>query len=119
MVAKTSQSESLAAELRRRLSGEVIAARDGGFEVARKVWNGCIDRRPALIARCQETADVVATVNFARDRELTLAVRGGGHSVVGFSTCDGGIVLDLSTMRLVDVDKKNRVARAEPGCTWG
>jgi FAD binding domain/Berberine and berberine like len=118
MATTMSQSGLLATELRAHMSGEVIAAGDGGFEEARKVWNGCIDRRPALIARCRDTSDVVATVNFARDRELTLAVRGGGHSVVGFSTCDGGVVLDLSAMRLVNVDKESQVARAEAGCTW-
>jgi FAD/FMN-containing dehydrogenase len=119
MATTLSKSESLAAELRAQFSGELITAATAGFEEARKVWNGCIDRHPALIARCRDTADVVTTVNFARDRELTLSVRGGGHSVVGFGTCDNGIVLDLSAMRRVDIDTENRVARAEPGCTWG
>jgi len=82
------------------------------------VWNGSIDVRPALIARCHTTDDIVATVALARATRLPLAVRGGGHSVAGLSTCGGGVVLDLSSMRAVTVDAARRTATVEPGATW-
>ena len=104
---------------RSEFRGEVVGPGDGTYEEHRRVWNGMIDKRPALIARCRSTEHVVAAVNFARQRELLLAVRGGGHSFAGFSTCDGGLVLDLSPMQAVEVDPERRVARAEGGVTWG
>ncbi|MBV9325018.1 MAG: FAD-dependent oxidoreductase [Chloroflexi bacterium] len=91
---------------------------DDAYDEARKVWNGMIDRRPALIARSQTAQDVVASVNFARDEKLLIAVRGGAHNVAGNATCDDGIVIDLSRMNQVDVDPTARTARAQPGCTW-
>ena len=101
------------------LRGELIRPQDEGYEEARKVNNGMIDRRPAMIARCAGVADVISAVNFARNHNLVVAVRGGGHSVPGFGTCDGGLVIDLSRMRGIRVDPRRRTARAEGGCTWG
>jgi FAD/FMN-containing dehydrogenase len=101
-----------------KLSGSVIVPGDEAYDEARKVWNGMIDRRPALIARCETPEDVVASVNFARDEGLLIAIRGGAHNVAGHATCDDGIVIDLTRMKRVDVDPAARTARAQPGCTW-
>lgn len=101
-----------------KLTGSVIVPGDEAYDDARKVWNGMIDRRPALIARCQTPEDVLASVNFARDEDLLIAVRGGAHNVAGNATCDDGIVIDLSRMKHVDTDPAARTARAQPGCTW-
>lgn len=101
------------------LRGELIQPDDPGYDAARRVWNGMIDRYPALIARCADVADVVAAVNFARAHELRLAVRGGGHNVAGHGTCDGGLVIDLSPMKAIAVDPVTRIARAQGGVTWG
>ncbi|MDB4983175.1 MAG: linked oxidase domain protein [Myxococcales bacterium] len=98
--------------------GELVRSTDAGYDDARRVWNGAIDRRPSLIARCRSEQDVAAVVALARETKQPLAVRGGGHSVAGNGVCDGGIVLDLSGMRAVDVDASQRVARAEGGATW-
>lgn len=106
-------------ELASTLRGEVIRPGDPAYDAARRVWNGMIDRRPAAVARCRGVADVITCVRFAADRDLLLAVRGGGHNVAGFGTCDDGLVLDLSAMRGVRVDPARRVARAEGGATWG
>lgn len=106
-------------QLRERVRGEVITARDEGYEQARKVFNAMIDRRPYLVVRCADAGDVMASVDFARENEFDLAVRGGGHSVPGFGTCDDGVVVDLSRMRGVRVDPRTRTARAEGGATWG
>jgi FAD/FMN-containing dehydrogenase len=99
--------------------GELIRPEDEGYDTARAVFNAMTDRRPALIARCTGVADVVAAVNFARENELVVAVRGGGHSVPGYGSCDGGIVIDLSPMKGVWVDPEARTARAQGGLTWG
>ena len=101
-----------------KFQGELIQPGDPDYDEARQVWNGMIDRRPALVARCRGVADVVACVRFAADHGLLLAVRGGGHNVAGFGTCDGGLVIDLSAMRGVRVDPERRTARAEGGATW-
>jgi FAD/FMN-containing dehydrogenase len=106
-------------ELARGLGGEAIGRSDEAYEVARRVWNGTIDRYPALIVRCAGVADVLAAIRFARMHELPVAVRGGGHGIAGFGTCDGGLVIDLSPMKGVRVDPKRRVARAQGGVTWG
>ena len=95
-----------------------MLAGDAGYEDVRKVWNGMIDKRPALISRCLGASDVITSVNFARDNNLLVAVRGGGHSFPGKSTCDGGIVIDLSRMKSVCVDPARGTARAEPGAKW-
>jgi FAD/FMN-containing dehydrogenase len=99
--------------------GRVISPGDADYDSARKVWNGAIDRRPRLIARCIGTADVVAVVRFARDHDLEIAVRGGGHNVAGTAVCDGGIVIDLSAMRGVRVDPQGRRAWVQGGALWG
>jgi FAD/FMN-containing dehydrogenase len=106
------------AALRGELRGPVLLAGDDGYEVARTVWNGNIDRRPAIIARCTGVADVQAAVNFARARNLVVAVRGGAHNAAGHGTCDGGIVIDLSLMRGIHVDPVARTARAQGGVLW-
>jgi FAD/FMN-containing dehydrogenase len=105
--------------LRERVAGEVITPADEGYEDARKVYNGMIDRRPAVVVRCKTTSDVAAAVDFARRSELDLAVRGGAHSVPGFGTVDNGVVVDLTGLQSVDVDREQRTARAAGGVTWG
>lgn len=102
-----------------RLDGRLIRPGDPGYEPAREVWNGMVDRRPALVARCAGDDDVVAAVDFARDNGLPVAVRGGGHGVAGHAVCDGGLVIDLSEMRRVDVDPQGQRAVAQGGCTLG
>lgn len=105
--------------LRSAFRGELILPADPGYEEARRVWNGAVDRRPALVARCTGTADVVAAVRFARGEGLEIAVRGGGHSVAGHGTVDGGLVIDLSAMRGVRVDPDARVAWVQGGALLG
>ncbi len=99
--------------------GDVITPEHHEYDDARAVWNGTVDRRPRLIARCSGTSDVAAAVRFARDRELEIAVRGGGHNVAGTAVCDGGIVIDLSAMRAVSVDPVERTALVQGGALWG
>ena len=110
--------DATVAELRSAVAGAVIAPGDPDYETARRTWNHAIDHRPAMIIRCTGTADVVAAVRFARSEGLPIAVRGGGHSVAGFSTCDDGLVLDLAEMRAVHVDPGVGRARAQGGTTW-
>jgi FAD/FMN-containing dehydrogenase len=105
--------------LRDRVRGTVIMPNDDGYDEARRVYNAMIDRRPSAIVRCQSASDVAAAVDYARENGLALAVRGGGHSVPGFGTVDGGVVADLSAMRAVRVDPEKRTATAEGGATWG
>lgn len=99
--------------------GKVILPTNDGYDEVRRVFNGMIDRRPALIARCVNTHDVVRSVRFARDHDMLVSVRGGGHSVAGHGVCDGGLMIDLSLMKGVEVDAKNRVAKAGPGVRLG
>jgi FAD/FMN-containing dehydrogenase len=101
-----------------KLQGRAIRPGDPDYDDARRVWNGMIDRRPALIVRCQGIDDVIACVRYAADHQVLLAVRGGGHNVAGFGTCDGGLVIDLSAMRVIEVDAERRTVRAEGGATW-
>ena len=112
-------SEATARELRGALRGELVLPGDAAYDEARSVWNGTVDRRPALIARCAGSSDVIAAVGLARREGLTVAVRGGSHNVAGNATCDGGLVIDLSPMKGVRVDAQARAARAEGGLTWG
>jgi FAD/FMN-containing dehydrogenase len=107
--------QALAATVR----GQLLRPADPDYEAARRVWNGMIDKRPGLIVRCLGTADVAAAVRFARAHDLLVAVRGCGHNVAGNAVCDGGLVIDLSLMKGVQVDPAKRVARAQPGANWG
>jgi FAD binding domain/Berberine and berberine like len=107
------------AQLRRVLRGGLVVPRDPHYEQARKVWNGMVDKRPAAVVYCAGPDDVVAAVNFARSRRLLVAVRGGGHNVAGCSVCDGGVVIDVSRMKQIEVDPVHRVARAQAGLNLG
>lgn len=98
-----------------QFTGQIVRPDDPEYDQARIVWNAMADKRPALIARCAGVDDVITAVRFAREEDLVVAVRGGGHSVAGFSTCDGGIVIDLSRMRGATIDPANRTARLEGG----
>ncbi len=106
-------------ELERSFGGQLVRPGDPTYDEHRKIWNGSIDRFPALIARCAGVADVIAAVRFARDTGLAVAVRGGGHSFPGLSVCDGGIVIDLSPMKGIRVDPEARTARAQAGVLLG
>lgn len=101
------------------LRGELIRPSDLDYDRSRAIWNGMIDRRPALIARCFDSDDVVAAVNFARDKRIRVSVRGGGHGVSGNAVCDGGLVIDLSSMTSVDVDMHRRTVKAGAGALLG
>ena len=101
-----------------RIRGDVLEPGDSGYEEARKVWNATVDRRPSAIVRCRGTADVIHAVNYVREHDLLLAVRGGGHSFAGKSVCVGGIMLDLSPMRGVRVSPDSRTVRVQGGATW-
>lgn len=101
------------------MRGAVLRPGDDDYDGARWLWNGMFDRRPSFIARCTGVADVMACVNFARDHDLPLSVRGGGHSMPGQSVCDAGLTIDLSLMNGVRVDPKKGSVRAEGGCLWG
>lgn len=114
----TSFVAEAAARLAAGFKGQVLRPSDIGFEDARKVHNGLVDKRPALIARCRAVSDVVAALDAARKLGLEIAVRGGGHNVAGRATVDGGVMIDLSPMKGVVVDPKGRTARAQGGATW-
>src|SRR4051812_924996 len=98
--------------------GQLIRPDSADYDSSRKVWNGMIDRRPAAIARCRTTSDVQQAIRFARDNSLPIAIRGGGHNAAGLAVVDGGVVIDLSSMRDVVVDAASRTARAGGGATW-
>jgi hypothetical protein len=104
---------------RAQLRGTLVTRGDADYDQARKVYNAMIDKKPRLIARCADVADVIASVNFARENKLLLAVRGGGHNGGGLGVCDDGMVIDLSAMRGIRVDPKARTVRVEGGCKWG
>jgi FAD/FMN-containing dehydrogenase len=106
-------------DLRETLRGILIRPTDADYDEARGVWNGMINRHPALIVQCSGTADVIVAVNFAREYDLEIAVRGGGHNVAGTAVCDDGIVIDLSAMRAVWIDPLARIARVQGGALWG
>jgi FAD/FMN-containing dehydrogenase len=111
-------SEAAENELGVSLRGHLIRPADPEYDDARKVYNAMIDRRPALIAKCSDVADVIACVNFARENRLTLSIRGGGHNAGGLGVCDDGLVADLSRLKGIHVDPGARTVRVEPGCTW-
>jgi len=114
-LARRALGEALVKDFVARVRGPVLQPGDPGYDVARQVWNGLIDRRPALIARCLGPADVIQAVNFAREHELVISIRGGGHNVAGNAVNDDGIVIDLSLMRGVHVDPRAHTARAQGG----
>lgn len=101
------------------LRGELIQRSDEGYDAARKIYNGMIDKRPLMIARCADVADVITAVTFAREHDVLLAIRSGGHNGAGLGICDDGLVIDLSRMKGVRVDPAKGTVRVEPGCTWG
>jgi len=105
--------------LAEQLTGDVIAPGDPRYDAARRVWNGMIDKRPAAIARCADADDVGTAVRFACERDLPLAVRGGGHNVAGTAVCDDGLVVDLSELRAVRIDATGRTVHVQGGATWG
>ncbi len=105
--------------LRQQVRGDVVTKEDDGYDLARAVYNAMIDKHPTVVVRATNAGDVIAAVNFAREGHLDLAIRGGSHSVPGFGTCDGGVVIDLVRMRGVRVNPENKTARAEGGATWG
>lgn len=112
-------NDAAIAKFQKNLHGDFIQPSDPRYGEARKIFNGMIDKRPALIVRCAAVADVIAAVEFARGTDMPAAVRGGGHGVTGNALCDDGLVIDLSAMKRVRVDPGNRTARAEGGTTWG
>src|ERR1700694_3672904 len=105
------------AKLKASLRGALIGRDDENYDEARKLYNGMIDKRPLMIARCADVADVIAAVNFGRDQKLCIAIRGGGHNGPGLGSVDDGLVIDLSPMKGVRVDASNRTVRGGPGCT--
>jgi len=111
-------NEASIGEFKASLRGELIRPSDKGYDAARKVYNAMIDRRPAMIARCADVADVITAVNFGRENNLLVAIRGGGHNAGGLGICDDGLVIDLSQMRYTHVDPAARTVRVGGGCTW-
>src|SRR3954447_11423359 len=111
-------AEGSIAELEQGLRGHLVRTTDPVYDSTRALWNGAHDRYPALIVRATGAADVIRALEFARSEELSVAVRGGGHSIPGHSSVDGGLVIDLSPMQGIQVDPQRRIARAQPGVTW-
>ena len=107
------------ADFKAGLRGQLIEPKDQGYDEARALYNGMIDKRPRMIARCADVADVMSAVNFGRDHDLLIAIRGGGHNGPGLGSCDDGLVIDLSAMKGVRVDPASRMVRVGPGCTQG
>ena len=105
-------------DLTARFSGQLLQPADAGYDEARRVHNGLIDKRPTLVARCRNVADIVDAVNLARESGLESAVKGGGHNVAGRATIDGGLLIDLSLMKGIHVDPARRTARVQGGATW-
>jgi FAD/FMN-containing dehydrogenase len=105
--------------LQSELDGGVTMPGEGGYDEACSIWNGAIDRRPAIVASCTTSADVVAALRFAQERGLEVSVRGGGHNFAGFALCDGGLMVDLTPMKAISVDPSARRATCGGGTTWG
>src|SRR3989440_10483596 len=118
-VAGRTIEESSIEQFKLGLRGKLLRPGDDDYDSSRRVFNAMIDKHPALIARCAGVADVIQAVNFARQNNLVVAVRGGGHNVAGNAMCDGGLVIDLSGLKTVRVDPVGRTARADAGVTWG
>lgn len=121
--ALTARTASPSAEdieaLRTRVRGPVLTQDDVGYEDARTVWNAMIDRRPAVVVRCSDTSDVISAVRFARERNLLISIKGGGHNIAGLAVADGALLLDMSALRGVWVDKERKIAHAQAGCLLG
>ena len=113
-----SATDDSLSQLSTALAGEVIGPTDPEYDRARVCFNALVDRRPAAIARCLGTTDIATTFDFARTHELEVAVRGGGHNPAGHCIIDGGLVIDLSLLRTVEVDQHTRTAQAQGGSTW-
>lgn len=105
--------------LREKFRGAILLPGEDGYDAARKIWNGMFDRRPAIIARCVGTSDVISAVDFARDQNLLTSVKGGGHNSAGNAVCDDGIMIDLSLMRRVNVDPTEKTLRVDGGTLLG
>ncbi len=116
--AEAALGESVVEQFASKLRGELLCPGDPGYEEVRLVWNDLIDKRPALIARCAGVRDVIDSVTFARENDLLVAVRGGGHNVAGNAVCDSGLAIDLSPMKRIRVDPERRTVRAQGGATW-
>src|SRR6476619_3691777 len=112
-------TDQIVSTLQQNLRGRLIGPSDADYDAARALYNGMIDKRPRLIARCVDVADVITAVNFGRDRGLLVAIRGGGHTGPGLGSCDDGLVIDLSMMKSVRVDPASRTVRVDAGCTSG
>jgi FAD/FMN-containing dehydrogenase len=110
--------KALLARIREKAQGDVLTPEDDGYNEVRKIWNGMIDRKPALIIRCQSVGDVQLAVNTAREANIPVAIRGGGHNVSGNAVCNGGIMIDLSLMKKVQVEPEGLTAKAQGGATW-
>src|SRR5512145_1363310 len=117
-MASASSVSQAVTELASSFGGQLLQPADSGYEEARKVHNGLVDKRPALIARCAGAADIIDAMALARKLDLEVAVRGGGHNVAGRATIDGGLMIDLAPMKGIQVDPKARTARAQGGVTW-
>lgn len=115
----TTLSADALAGLRASMRGDLCLSEEAGYEEARTIWNAMIDRRPSAIARCRGASDVIHAVRLARENQLLLSIRGGGHNIAGNAICEGGLVVDLSPMRSVRIDPESRTARVEPGVTLG
>ena len=116
---RTSISEGVLQEFKANFGGEVLLPGDGGYDAARTVFNAMIDRRPAIIAQPADTADVQRSVRFARERDLLVSIKGGGHSPQGHAVCEGGLMIDLSLMKGIAIDPQRRTATAGGGVNWG
>ncbi len=108
--------EAILTEFKSHFEGDILLPGDPGYDDTRQIWNGMIDRKPALIARCKSAGDIGQSVQFGRDQGLVVAIRGGGHNIAGNAVCDDGLMIDLSLMKKVEVDPKTRRATVEPGC---
>jgi hypothetical protein len=118
MTTEVAVPQAAVEQLAEAMRGDVVTPDSPGYDEARKVWNGMIDRRPAVVAQCHGAADVIQAVDFARANAMEVAVRSGGHSAQGFGTCDDGLVIDLSRMKGIRVDPESHTVRAEAGLTW-
>jgi FAD/FMN-containing dehydrogenase len=111
--------KSAVKEFKAGLQGDLLLPEDPGYDEARSIWNAMIDRRPALIARCLGVMDVVACINFAREKGITLSIKGGGHNISGLAVCEEGLMIDMSLMRGVWVNQRTSTAHAQAGCLLG